>query len=364
MASPNETLFWKKKELLSFILSILVFFIHISSFAQYSSNEGVISIVNERTAFFFKVALSFFSVPMFFIFSGISFFKNYDNSQYLKKIKSRVFTLIIPYLLWNTIWTVFDIVCSYTFLSQYFMGRPKFVLTLANVLRGIFLYGCNGPFWFIFNLILFSLAAPLVHLVVRNKYVGIASVCLLIALNSRGMLSYAFTLFSPTSITFYLIGAIIGEHYFDFAARKSSKTMQWSSMIFLLTYIILRNLFPTHPHSYKILLQAIVFPLVAFSLWNITDMFIHKIKPKKIYSRSFAVYAMHVNFSAIITKLVFLCLPKSAWMAIPNFIITVILTLSAINFVCIFLEKFLPKVYSILMGKGLKYIKKTSKTAE
>ena len=46
MVSTSEALFWKKKELVSFILSILVFFIHIFSFVQYRDTGSIISAVN------------------------------------------------------------------------------------------------------------------------------------------------------------------------------------------------------------------------------------------------------------------------------------------------------------------------------
>ena len=42
-----------------------------------------------------------------------------------------------------------------------------------------FFHGCNTPFWFIFDIIVFSFAAPLLYLFIRNKYIGIASVSLL-----------------------------------------------------------------------------------------------------------------------------------------------------------------------------------------
>ena len=100
--------------------------------------------------------------------------------------------------------------------------------------------------------------------------------------------------------------------------------------------------------------KAMVFSLSSFALWNIMDIFIDKIKPRKIYSNSFAIYAMHINISAIITKLVFLCFPKSEWMAIPNFIITTIFTLTIIYLICIFLQKFFPKVHAILLGNRTK----------
>ena len=350
MVSTSEALFWKKKELVSFILSILVFFIHIFSFVRYRDTGSIISAVNERAAFFFKESITRFAVPMFFILSGISFFKGYDNSKYVNKIKSRVFTLVIPYLLWNVIWMLFDVVFSYTFLSRYYVGRPHFDLTFTNVLKSIFFYNCNLPFWFIFDLIIFSVAAPLVYLLVRNKYIGIASIGLLTILAMFGIGIPPSIFLYSTSIIFYLIGALIGKHYFDFVSKKSNKLMQCFSVIFLFTYITLKNVFPSQAYPFKTLSQVVIFTLSAFALWNITDIFIDKVKQRKIYSRSFAIFAMHINTSAIITKLIFQCLPKSEWMAIPNFISTVILTLFLINVICSVLEVFLPKVYSILMG--------------
>ena len=239
----TEKLFWKKKEIISFLLGIFVFFIHISSFAQYSNTCSAISAVNERASFFFKESFTRFAVPMFFILSGISFFRCYDNSKYTNKIQSRIFTLVIPYLLWNTIWMIFDIACSYTFLSNYFVGRQQFSLTFTNILKGILFYGNNGPFWFVFNLIIFSLAAPLIHFIVRNKYIGIASIILLTILATFGIGIPSSVFFSSTSIIYYLIGAIIGEHYFDLASRKANKRIRYFSIIMLLSYITLKNFF-------------------------------------------------------------------------------------------------------------------------
>jgi uncharacterized membrane protein len=44
--------FWKKKEFVYFILSILVFFIHIAAFAQYPENNGAGAVFNDKVAFF------------------------------------------------------------------------------------------------------------------------------------------------------------------------------------------------------------------------------------------------------------------------------------------------------------------------
>ena len=45
----------------------------------------------------------------------------------------------------------------------------------------------------------------------------------------------------PIAIVFYMIGGIIGYHFFDFASKKSSKPMQIASIIFLVAYILYKN---------------------------------------------------------------------------------------------------------------------------
>ena len=292
MPDKSDKLFWKKKEFVSFLLSILVFFIH-SHFAQDITDGSIISVVNQKVSYFFSNSITRFAVPMFFLMSGITFFKGYNNKKYPSKIKARLFTLVIPYLLWNTIWTLWEIFTSYSFIAKFSENNVPYPLTLISILKGIFFYGCNAPFWFVFDLIIFSFAAPLVFLVIKNKYVGIISVICLSVASLFGIHLPMAVFYYPMAIVFYLTGAIIGYHYFEFACKKSSKTIQICSLIFLGTYILAKNTAPQTIHIDNYLTQTIVYTIAAFSLWNIVDIFIERIKLLPIYARSFAVYAMH-----------------------------------------------------------------------
>lgn len=350
----NESYFWRKKEFVSFILSILVLFIHISSIDQYVNSGTLISVVNEKFVYTARDTIGRMAVPMFFILSGITFFKGYDNKKYVKKIKSRVYTLVIPYVLWNTIWMIFEAVCSYSFLSQYFVGREPFVLSASNIIKGIFFHGYNGPFWFVFNLIVFSLAAPLIYCLIRNKYIGIVSVALLTVLGCFGIRIPSEVFFDPTSIVFYMIGAIIGKHYFGFTIKEPKKVVKYGAVVFFVAYLIFSAVFYSQIVKLRFMFNVVFFTLTAVAMWNITDLFFEKLKPRKIYTRSFAIYAIHVNIVAIFVKLIVILLPKGEWMVIPNFILSALLTLVTINIICCFMEKFLPKPYAILMGNRTK----------
>lgn len=347
----RDTFFLKKKEYISFLLSILVFFIH-SYFAQDIGDNSFISVVNHKVSYFFSCSITRFAVPMFFMLSGISFFKDYDNKKYFKKIKSRLFTLVIPYLLWNTIWMLWQIFTSYSFFAKFSTGEP-YPLTFTSILKGIFFYDCNMPFWFIFDIIIFTFAAPLVFLIVRNKHIGILAIIGLTVASLFGIYIPEAIFYYPMSVVFYLIGAIIGYHFFEFASKNSSKPLKIASIIFLCAYILAKNIIPQKLHIDNYLTQTVVYTLAAFSLWNIVDIFIERIKPRVIYKRSFAVYAMHLNIAIIILKTFSFCLPPNPWLEIPKFVITVVLTLVIINCICSFFEKFSPGIYGLFMGNRI-----------
>ena len=129
--------------------------------------------------------------------------------------------------------------------------------------------------------------------------------------------------------------------------------MRITSLVFLTAYILAKNIAPQEIHINNYLIQTVIYTLAAFSLWNITDMFIEKIKPRAIYRRSFAVYAMHLPVAIVILKIFDFCTPQSQWLEIPKFIIMIIATLVIINLVCAFLEKFAPKIYATLMGNRI-----------
>ena len=100
--------------------------------------------------------------------------------------------------------------------------------------------------------------------------------------------------------------------------------------------------------------ELLVFTIAAFALWNIADMFIEKIRPRKIYQRSFAVYAMHLNVAIIILKILSLFSPENRWLEIPKFMIMIVGTLVIINCVCALLEKYCPRLYALFMGNRVK----------
>lgn len=141
---PSYTLF----------LSVLVIFVHSTHFSlaslQAVPHSGFFSTsFLIKIEFFFSEFLGQVAVPGFFFLSGFLFFRGLDDvKSWGRKLKSRVFSYVLPYLLWNSAMTLL-------YLS---FGKAEW--SLESLWEGIFLYRFNPVFWYFYQLILLSFCLP------------------------------------------------------------------------------------------------------------------------------------------------------------------------------------------------------------
>ena len=343
--------FWKKKSAAGFLMSVLIFFIHLSTFYNYGDTGNLMSAVNGILALTFKEGFTRFVVPLYFIIAGALFFRDYSGEMYVPKLRKRVRTLLIPYLMWNVIWMVFCIVTSYTFLSRFFVGREKFAVTPLNVLLSLVHHKCNGHFWFVFDLIVFVVCSPLIDFLTRTGKRAICSIGVLLVLSVLGYGIPASVFSTNTSIVYYLIGAAIGKYGFARFLRPSSRRVRILSAVVLLGFGVFNVVFyERFAGTAKLVLQYVQYLCCAWAFWNVCDWIPENSIVHRFSDCSFAVYAMHGNVGACITKLLYLLLPKSEYMAPVNFVLCVVLTLLFIKGFCMVTRKCTPRLYEMLMG--------------
>lgn len=158
--SMGEECFFSALPTYTFLLSILVIFVHSTHFAP-ADLEAVPRTAFFSTSFLEKIEFLFSSflgetaVPGFFFLSGLLFFhKLYSSAVWFRKLRSRLFSYLLPYLLWNS---------GMTGLYLAF-GRAPF--RPESILEGIFLYRYNPVFWYFYQLILLTYAFPFMALFV------------------------------------------------------------------------------------------------------------------------------------------------------------------------------------------------------
>lgn len=158
--SMEKECFYSALPTYTFLLSILVIFVHSTHFAP-ADLEAVPRTAFFSTSFLEKIEFLFSSflgetaVPGFFFLSGLLFFhKLYSSAVWFRKLRSRLFSYLLPYLLWNS---------GMTGLYLAF-GRAPF--RPESILEGIFLYRYNPVFWYFYQLILLTYAFPFMALFV------------------------------------------------------------------------------------------------------------------------------------------------------------------------------------------------------
>lgn len=339
--------FFEKKQIVSYLLSILIFWIHCSSFSNY--NKLIENTWIEALSIFLQKIITPVAVPLFLVLSGALFFRDYTSNKYTAKIRNRFFSLVIPFFLWNIINMTFNIFAT-IFLSKYFIGRELFVFSIQNLFLGIFHYKYNIVCWFIFALIFFSLIAPLINFFISNKCLGIITIILFLVGSAFGIGLPVPVFFNQSCIIYYLVGAYIGKHYFFILNNKKNNTIIFLSTIFLVLGLFYQGLYLYNIINFNILINEIILIICSFATWFLFDFLLKNITLKNFMKHSFWVYALHINVSAILAKLLYIVLPKQGYISIINFILTTILTLGSIEFLCQCTKKCCFPLYKLLSG--------------
>ncbi len=352
LADYRMQTFWNKKITVSYILAVLICVLHAYAYNYYLPlGDSWIAKVDTAFHFFQNDMLPRVAVPLFLMISGYLFFVNFTMSKYKTKLRSRVKSLLIPYLIWNTVGMLFQVATSFPFIAKYFVGRKPFEISVKNILYSVFLWRGYLPCWFLFALMVFAVISPLIYFLLKNKYVGIMIVAALIVLYQFGIELPAELFMDSDCIYYYLIGAYIGMHFRDCFANRSMLSERIVCTVLFGIALIMHGLYKSEtlpiPRSVDVLILAIA----AYTFWKVCDWFVKGKSPRPFLKRSFMVYLTHLNIVAVVSKLIYLALPKTAAFYIPNVIISVTLTLVLINLFCIALQKISPRFYSIVSGE-------------
>ena len=149
-------------------------------------------------------------VPVFFMVSGYLFcapYAEFDRNAYVGKIKNRVRTLLVPYLLWITIVLAVNALGP-VLLPSLASGRQQpYEFTLATFVRDYWVHPACIQFWFLRDLMVVCLLSlPLLGLVRRLGLLWLGAMALVYV--SEAALGYPFPAgFSPCALLFFSAGA-------------------------------------------------------------------------------------------------------------------------------------------------------------
>jgi len=133
------------------------------------------------------------AMPTFFVMSGYLFFDNvteWNAKTYWNKLRRRVKTLLIPYIIWNIAMAV----------------------KLKTFSLSIFIEPANMPLWFLRDLMIVSLLTPIIYIGVRKLGYWIFAILLPIYLTGLYAVQPGLT---PYAVCFFTLGSFLSIRKMD-----------------------------------------------------------------------------------------------------------------------------------------------------
>lgn len=351
--TSNDDLLSQTITFLRFPLIVAVVFIHSPFYAEV--DDGLMLStghdVYDNISYLFSEIFARVAVPLFFLISGFLFFyktETFTKEIYIRKLKKRVHTLLIPYLFWNFL------------VAALYFGAEKFFPELLNGsykslgdytwydwMRAFYGHLFCYPFWFIRDLMVLSLLSPAIYWVVRK-----GKVYLIVGLGIIWILGFGAHLLVNrlTALSFFLFGSYLSIFRKN-SIEKICPFWKISGIFYILSSIAVLFLKEYIIGSY---LQSINILIGMFFVVSLTAHFIGKgawHTDKFLTGSSFFIYAYHGIFILWFKRALYLAWrPQSdAMLLLVYFLTPAIIILAGLGIYYV-LKKYLPRTTAFITG--------------
>lgn len=349
---------------LRFPLAIVVVICHVFTTKNIDSAEQYPIFIELNK--FIDAFLRGISVPVYFLISGYVFFlcKKFDKQTYGNKLKNRIKSLLIPYLIWNTIAILMVIIKELPIFSS-FLSHPNVDLDLSikNILSAYWKYDgslnpvdiertyfpINTALWFIRDLMIIVITTPIIYQGIKRLkefYIIPLGILYLISyyMGRHTMIISAYFFFSW--------GAYMSVQGVDFI--KLSKRY---GLISIVTYLLCSMTY-LGTIDYKWitttckLISTIVFPIAAFYIAQY--LIINKNIKNSVFlsSGSFFIYITHCLLVHRVTKVLFMLTRPSGDIEVcTTYMLSCVTTISILLFSFYILRKYCPRLLKVVAGR-------------
>ncbi len=356
----------------SFISMVLLVFVHgynlqMRYLQPFTVVEEPIT-VNSFLQYFLANGIFRFRIPLLFIISGY-LFALYDDRNHGSRIKKRVRTLFVPYLLWSAI------ALGFTYALEMFVST-KGLVESSHLMQidenRIFLHQYQWhewlvrwiifpvPYqlWFIrvllfYNIIYLGLRWCVLHRVAKWIFFPIAIFLWLT--------SFGFIIIEGEGLLFFSLGVWMQKTQFNIEIPKKWMNVQWWSIVFVVTAVIKTWLaFKAYPlmgeslYPLLMLLHKITVVAGLITAWFGGNALVKWCMRKQWFLNltpfAFFIYALHVPFVTYAIDGMFKLLNFLPHYRLITFFLLPFITISMCITIGAAMRKLLPKVYTLLTG--------------
>lgn len=182
MPRMQEERFRNKVSWVMFVFSILVIWVHSYNVKLFAG--GLTGPLWDRAAQiedFVSVGIGQLAVPGFFLLSSYLFFRNYTPSLLMKKWKGRFQSIIVPYVVWNSLYYFGYVLATRLPLVKNVVGKAMIPFGPAEYLNAVLHYNYAPIFWYLYQLILLIILSPVIYWLVKERIIGAIYLAALVA---------------------------------------------------------------------------------------------------------------------------------------------------------------------------------------
>ena len=315
-------------------------------------------------------------VAVYFFISGYLFFlcKEWNIKVYTHKLRNRIHTLLIPYLLWNAIGICLVIFKSLPIFDAFLSYSGTGIdLSIQNLLSCFWMYDgrlsappagtenlsafvsqqsfpINTALWFVRDLMIVVVFTPLLHFLIKR-----------LRLIFLALLGIAYVFFSYRVIDWHINQLTMAFFFFSFGAYLSirGKMISDSFKKFYATSVVVYllcsvgSMFVTVPAIATMLRIIHSFALIFFT-FAIVSYFLHRFKFSlnfNVMALSTFIYMSHCLVVPRVMKIIaFVIGPDSDILWLTVYLLAFISTLLLLA-VCFFIcKKYAPSLLKVLIG--------------
>ena len=351
--SQGNTLLFDSRfmSVIFFVCSIMVVGIH-----SYNIDSASINSIASYVEGFFCHGLFIAAVPIFFYLSGYLFFRNIDTvTAVLSKMKTRIKSVLMPFLAWSTIYFLFFLAASRAFGIEL---TNSIVLTPFNVIKAIVFYQYSYPLWYMYQLTMFLLLTPIIHIIIKKRFLSVCLlvVCFLYSVFIKDTVDiWIFdnstrSLFQFNFFCYYFAGCMSVKFANEINKLKeilyrNKRTSIIITFLITIAFSVFCSL--AYDERIPIFYDRIFVPIVAVSLFIFIGLIFEKISyPKQV--STMIVYGVHSLIGLCLSYVYAPFLPYVPKLVM--FILSMIITSVLSCLVSYVLKRFLKPIYFVLSG--------------
>lgn len=341
-------------------LIIMVAYIH-NSALHVKYNGHIISasepfVLRDFVVYMISDGASRTAVPLFYIMSGYLFFFDVDftNETYIRKIRSRIYTLLVPFMFWNTSLLLFKyIIETFPVTSDFINSDNKQVSSysifdVCNSILGLTRDPIAYQFWFIRDLIILSVLSPTIYFAST-----IACLPFIGALSILWIVNYWPLLYPGIEpVLFFSIGSALAIHGFEPIFYNTRAVLPISALTTICLFAISTTYYgPVHRDIFHAagILSGIAF-LVSFSTMLIEKKNVIYRYLVAVHSSAFFVFATHEPLLTAARKLTYRVLPIGPYLSLVYYLMLPLIVLAFSASTYFILARAFPRFTNFVTG--------------